>query len=221
MNGDNCDEIRILVAGDSMSLTRDVHFLHLQKDPCLQSDTCKIVANVVTDQEVVTKCRECLPDVVLMVIRNMSCFQKETIRAMKSEHSNLRILILSNKDQVLIQAMRMGVCAYYLRPMTSAKLLDLVERIRKGESALPGPLLKKILMEYKKKDGSKWMNMKLTQRELEILRLIFAKKSTWEIARILQISKSTVSFHISKILKKFNCLNRHEAIEYAIRQHII
>jgi two-component system, NarL family, nitrate/nitrite response regulator NarL len=183
-------------------------------------DAHVVCAEVATAQEAVDRARAEAPDVCILGFA-----VRESVRAAReiaARRPSPRIVILSDSesDDDFLAAVRAGATAYLPKEAEPIELRMAVERVLRGEAALPGRLAMRLIEEFRAPGRTRMRlegrrEVDLTRREGEILALMRAGKSTSEIAYLLSISPVTVRRHVSAIVKKLEATGRDEAVEVA------
>ena len=151
----------------------------------------------------------------------------EATRRIKREMPYVKVFMLtvSDSDENLFEAIKSGAQGYLTKDLTARQLFDVLEGVVTGEAAFCGVIAAKILREFEKTsrgtDGELEATERLTEREIEVLRLVVEGRSNQEIAQGLVISESTVKNHLRNILGKLHLQNRIQAAVYAVRQGLV
>lgn len=148
---------------------------------------------------------------------------EEAIRVISATVPSARILVLTSfaTDDRVFTAVRSGASGYLLKDSGPSELVSAIRHVYRGESWVDPAVAGKLLSEFRQSGGradtNATANDELTERELEVLRLIAAGHSNREIADRLYISEATVQTHVSNILGKLHLKNRSQATVYALR----
>lgn len=213
------DKIRVLLVDDHQLFRRGVRSI-LEEDPQIE-----IVGEAEDGLIALEKARETMPDVILMDINMPRCNGLEATKKIKTEMPYVKILTLtvSEAEESLFDAVKQGTQGYLLKNVDPPQLLDSVRKVARGEAVIPGYLAVKILSEFAKPEKVEPSPAvePLSQRELDVLRLLSTGASNKEIAAKLFISENTVRNHIRNILDKLHLSNRVQAAAYAVRQGIV
>jgi DNA-binding NarL/FixJ family response regulator len=162
------------------------------------------------------------PDLVIMDIKMPVMDGIEALRQIKSISPDTKVIMLtvSEDEANLVDAVRAGADGYLLKHLNAKDFLDMVNGLERGEAALTRSLTARLLklMATLEPEGERTL---LSEREIEILRLVAAGKSNRLIAEQLLISENTVKYHLKNILQKLGVSNRTEAVTWAIQRGIL
>jgi DNA-binding NarL/FixJ family response regulator len=181
--------------------------------------------------EAVEKAAESLPDVVLMDIRMPRSSGIEACRALKDVVPSAKIVILtiSDEEEDLFEAIRAGASGYLLKDIPLDEVAEAVRSVHGGQSLINPSMAGKLLTEFAtlaKRDSAEDRTEhvaapKLTEREMEVLKLVARGMNNRDIAKELFISENTVKNHVRNILEKLQIHSRMEAVMIAVRQKLI
>lgn len=165
--------------------------------------------------EAVNKALELKPDVILMDILMPHCSGLEATVAIKERLPSARVLILtiSEKEEDLFQALRLGAQGYLLKGASIPEVVDAVRTVAADEVMLSPHMVTRLVAELREKANGPT----LSARETEILQLLGDGLTNTEIAQRLFISESTVRTYLHRLLDKLHLKNRAEAVAYAAR----
>ena len=213
------EQIRVLVVDDH-ELFRQGVCMTLQK-----SGVIDVVADAENGRIAIQKCGELLPDVILMDINMPICDGLEATREIKRQYPYTKILILtvSDSEEMLFDAIKSGASGYVLKNASPTTVEESVKRVYSGEPVIPGNLAMQIISEFSK-SVEKVVQQQvdaLTEREIEVLRLLSTGASNRDIAHVLYISENTVRNHVRNILEKLHLSNRVQAAAYAIKEGFV
>jgi len=180
--------------------------------------------------EAVEKAAESLPDVVLMDIRMPRSSGIEACRAMKEAAPSAKIVILtiSDEEEDLFEAIRAGASGYLLKDIPLDEVADTVRAVHGGQSLINPSMAGKLLTEFAalaRRDGEERVQEvpapRLTEREMQVLKLVARGMNNRDIAKELFISENTVKNHVRNILEKLQIHSRMEAVMVAVREKLI
>jgi NarL family two-component system response regulator LiaR len=160
------------------------------------------------------------PDVILMDLEMPGIGGIEAIERIVQSNPEARILVLTSfaADDKVFPAIKAGASGYLLKDTGPEDLIEAIEQVYRGESSLHPTIARKLLTEVSQPPSGRQTTDPLTERELEVLRLIAKGKSNQEIADELVISEATVRTHVSNILGKLHLASRTQAALYALRE---
>ena len=163
---------------------------------------------------------ELSPDVVLMDLMMPEMNGIECIKQIKAQHADARILVLTNfaGEDMIFPAIKAGAMGYHLKDSSPEALIEAIRQVSRGVASLHPSIAKKLLDELNHAEKQHLPEESLTQREVEILRLIAQGLENREIAEKLVISEATVRTHVSNILGKLHLASRTQAALYALRE---
>jgi DNA-binding NarL/FixJ family response regulator len=183
-----------------------------------------VVGQAANGDEAIELTRRLKPELVLMDVGMSPCNGLEATRAIKAEHPDVKVVIVtvSEDEQDLFEAIKSGAEGYLLKGMSEEELGATLTRLSAGEPALSPHLAVKILDEFARMARAPAgkparVEEELTDREREVLRLVAGGETNREIASELFISENTVNFHMKNIFGKLHLKNRAHAAAFAIR----
>jgi NarL family two-component system response regulator LiaR len=210
--------ITTLIVDDQPVVRQGVRaFLEAQPD-------IDVVAEASSGAEAVALAVEYAPDVVLMDLIMPGMDGVEATRRVKEACPQTRIVILTSfhDDEHVLPAVMAGATSYLLKDVSPAELVDAVRKAMRGEAALH-PSIASMLMRglRDKRKSERQIKHDLSDRELEVLRLLAEGLSNSVIATQLFISEKTVKSHVSSILNKLDLTDRTQAAVYAWREGLM
>jgi len=216
------DAIRVLIADDQALFRRGLHVV------LGTEDGIEVVAEAENGEEAVEKARELAPDVVLMDVRMPKLNGIEAARQIRAEEPSTKILMLtvSDEEDDLYEAIKAGANGYLLKEISVEEVAESIRAVVQGQSLLSPSMASKLLTEFnamvkRAEDKQQFSGPVLTNRELEVLRLVAKGMSNREIATDLYISENTVKNHVRNILEKLHLHNRMEAVIYAVKERLL
>ncbi len=218
------DPIRALIVDDHALFRRGLEMV------LAAEDDIELVGEASDGAEAVQKAGESLPDVVLMDIRMPKSSGIEACRAMKevAPSSKIVMLTISDEEEDLFEAIRAGASGYLLKDIPLDEVADVVRAVHGGQSLINPSMAAKLLTEFaalNKRDQEERAEQvpppKLTDREMQVLKLVAKGMNNRDIARELFISENTVKNHVRNILEKLQIHSRMEAVMIAVREKLI
>jgi DNA-binding NarL/FixJ family response regulator len=215
------DAIRVLVADDHALYRRGLEMV-LSAEPDIE-----IVGEAGDGAEAIARAEELLPDVVLMDIRMPRRSGIEACTAIKEVVPSTKIVILtiSDEESDLFRAVRAGANGYLLKDVPGEEIADGIRAVYGGQSLISPSMAGALLSEFASlSQGDNRPHVpapRLTDRELQVLRLMARGMGNRDIASELFISDNTVKNHVRNILEKLQLHSRMEAVVYAVREKIL
>ena len=210
--------ITILLVDDHKVVRQGVRaFLDLQPD-------LSVVAEAGNGEEAVVQAQEHAPDVVLMDLIMPGMDGVEATRQVKQVSPRSQVIVLTSyhQDEHIFPAIRAGALSYLLKDVEPLELADAVRKAADGEAVLHPRVAARVVQEI---HGSRKDELnpftELSERELDVLKLIADGQSNNNIAESLFISPKTVKSHVSNILGKLHLGDRTQAAVYAWREGVV
>ena len=183
----------------------------------LQSDF-EVVGEAGDGQEALSLISKTQPDVVLMDLKMPRLDGVEATRQIKADHPQVNILILTtfDDDEYVFEGLRSGALGYMLKDAPSEKLVEAIRAAARGESFLQPSVAAKVVAEFSRLaerpvDPSRDLIEPLSERELDVLRLLAHGSTNRQIAESLVIAEGTVKNHVTSILGKLGVEDRTQA----------
>jgi NarL family two-component system response regulator LiaR len=183
-------------------------------------DEFEFVGEAGNGREALQLCPSCKPDVVLMDLLMPEMNGAEATREIRRLCPHVQVVVLTSfREETLVEeALKAGAIGYLLKDVTADELADAIRAAVKGKPTL-SPEATQALIHASMKTTSSVPD--LTDREMEVLRLMVSGDSNPEIAKRLVVSLSTVKFHVSSILSKLDVGSRTEAVSLALREQLL
>jgi DNA-binding NarL/FixJ family response regulator len=188
----------------------------------------RVVAEASDGAEAVERATELMPDVVLMDVRMPRRSGIEAAGQIKDAlpHAKILMLTISDEEADLYDAIKAGASGYLLKEIPIEEVADAIRSVWAGQSRISPSMASKLLTEFaamsKATDERPQMPApKLTDREMEVLKLVAQGLNNRDIAKELFISENTVKNHIRNILEKLHLHSRMEAVVYAVREKLL
>lgn len=210
------DKIRVLIADDHLIVRKGIQFL------LSTEDDIDVIGEVADGVEAVAQAQLLKPDVILMDLVMPEIDGIEATRQITAKQSGTRVLVLTSfaADDKVFPAIKAGALGYLLKDSSPDDLVQAIHRVHRGEPSLEASIARKVLIEMASGPKKPLSADPLSERELEILRLIARGCSNKEIAEQLVIADITVRTHVSNILGKLHLASRTQAALYAVREGI-
>jgi len=207
------DIIKVLIADDQRLMREGLATL------LALADDIDIVAQAGDGAEAIELAQARRPDVILMDIQMPRVNGVEATRTIRSILPATQIIILTtfDNDEYLLEGLRAGACGYLLKDMPSEQLADAIRSAAKGQSPI-GPEMARKLVNLVTQNPIVPLSPtagELSEREIEVLRLIADGLSNKEIAEKLFIAEGTAKNHVSNILSKLEARDRAQAVARA------
>jgi two-component system NarL family response regulator len=213
------EPIRVLIADDHALFRRGLNMV-------LESEAgIEVVAEAEDGEDAVAKAEEFAPDVVLMDVRMPRLSGIEATRKIRDIIPTARILMLtvSDEEEDLYEAVKAGANGYLLKEISIEEVADAIRQVTTGQSLISPSMASKLLTEFNtlaKRAEEQFPPPRLTDRELEVLKLVAKGMSNRDVADHLYISENTVKNHVRSILEKLHLHSRMEAVVYAVREKL-
>ena len=214
--------IRVLVVDDHALFRRGLEMV-LQ-----QEDDIELVGEASDGAEAVERAQDVMPDVVLMDVRMPRRSGIEAARQIKDlvPHAKIVMLTISDDEADLYDAIKAGASGYLLKEIPIDEVADAIRSVWHGQSRISPSMASKLLNEVatmvKRADEKQQLpTPRLTDREMEVLKLVAKGHNNRDIAKELYISENTVKNHIRNILEKLHLHSRMEAVVYAVREKLL
>lgn len=210
------EPISIIIVDDHEVVRKGIHgYLDTLPD-------FKVVGEGCSGDEAIQLVTELIPDVVLMDLIMPGRDGLETTREIRKISPRTQVVVLTSfhEDVHIFPALKAGAIAYILKDMRMDKLAEALKRAIRGEVTLH-PLVAARVLESLEKSNKDEVNTDLTERELEVLKLIANGLTNCQIAEKLTISGNTVKGHVGNILSKLHLADRTQVAVYAWQEGIV
>ena len=180
-------------------------------------DDVEVVGEAGNGAEAVEQAARLVPDVVLMDLVMPELDGVEATRRIRAESPTTKVIVLTSfdADEQVFPAIKAGAAGYLLKDVRPAELAEAIRKASRGEALLAPSVAAKLMQEVA---GDRSPAAGLTERELEVLRLIARDHLVRQPARELVVSEKTVKTHVSNILAKLHLSDRTQAALYAVRE---
>ena len=183
-----------------------------------------VIGEAASGEEAIRFVAEHIPDVVLMDLIMPGLDGVETTREIKkiSPRSQIVVLTSFHDDALVFPALKAGAIAYILKDMKMEKLVEALRRAIKGEVTLHPLIATRVLQNLRgENSGEQSFYADLTERELDVLKLIAKGMTNSQISEELTITENTVKGHVSNILSKLHLADRTQVAVYAWQKGIV
>jgi len=215
---ESMEPITVMIVDDHEMVQRGAcSYLEAQSD-------ISVVAQASSGQEAVRLAQEFVPNVVLMDLVMPGMDGVEATRKVKNVSPRTQIIILTSfhQDEYIFPALQAGAISFLLKDVKSSELLEAIRRAARGEATLHPRIAARVIKTFRSLDPEEATPFTtLTEREMEVLKLIAKGSSNEKIAEQLVISVGTVKGHVSNILSKLHLVDRTQAAAYAWQEGIV
>jgi DNA-binding NarL/FixJ family response regulator len=216
------EAIKVLIVDDHALFRRGLQMV-------LEGETdIDVVGEASDGQEAAKKAEDTAPDVVLMDVRMPKRSGIEATRVIKDVLPSTKILMLTISDEEadLYEAIKAGASGYLLKEISIDEVANAVRSVNQGQSLISPSMASKLLSEFatmvKRRDERTQMpGPRLTERELQVLKLVAKGLNNKDIGDSLFISENTVKNHVRNILEKLHLHSRMEAVVYAVKEKLL
>ncbi|WP_460201079.1 response regulator transcription factor [Scytonema sp. NUACC21] len=200
--------IRVLIADDHAIVRQGLATI-INRDPEMT-----VIAQAEDGQQAIDLFREHQPDVTLMDLRMPQVGGVEAIAAICAEFKPARIIVLTtyDSDEDIYRGLHAGAKGYLLKDAKPNELLNAIRTVHCAQQYIPPDVGAKLVQ--------RMSHPELSERELEVLRLMTRGMSNLDISTALNISESTVKSHVNRILSKLGVTGRTQAVIVAVKRGI-
>lgn len=209
--------IRILITDDHAVVREGLSsFISLELD-------MEIVAEASDGIEAVEKALLLEPDIILMDIVMPQQTGIEALQQLKEAGNPAKVIVLTSfaEYEQIYLAIKAGAMGYLLKDSTPEQLVQAIRDVYQGQTSLSPVIARMLIDEIKKESELPLSEDPLTDREVQVLKLVAQGHTNRDIAERLVVSEGTVGTHISNILEKLHLANRTQAALYALRRGLV
>jgi NarL family two-component system response regulator LiaR len=207
--------IRILLADDHALFRQGLRSL-LEAEPDF-----RVIGEARDGREALRHALEARPDIILMDIQMPGLDGVQATQEILREWPQAKVIMLTmyRQDAYVFEAVKTGARGYLLKDADAKELLEAIRRVQAGEVLLDAELAEQIIQDFKRKhEATPRPHAELSEREVQILRLVAQGYTNLEIASELSLSEKTVRNRLSDIFQKLHLNNRTQAALYALRE---
>ncbi len=211
------EPITVLIVDDHQVVRQGLRdFLELH-------DTIRVVGEASNGSAGVQQVQTLLPDVVLMDLMMAEMDGITATRRIRQISPRTQVIVLTSfvDDNSIFPAIQAGAISYLLKDVSPEDLAQAIIAAHRNEGTLHPAVAARMMQEMHRAPVASPSGEHLTERELDVLRLIAQGKSNREIADLLVISEKTVKTHVSNVLSKLHLADRTQAAIYALRQRLV
>jgi DNA-binding NarL/FixJ family response regulator len=199
--------IRVLLAEDQTLMRQGLRtILELEEG-------FEVVGEATSGREAVARVNSLRPDIVLMDVQMPELDGVAATAQITAQAPATRVIILTTfeREEYVLEGIKAGAKGHLLKEIPADELLETIRRVHAGESVIQPRLATRLIAEFSRRGGAAPAYEALTERELDVLRLLAAGRSNKEIGRELGLAEGTVKNHVSTILDKLQAANRTQA----------
>ena len=216
------EPIRVLIVDDHALFRRGLQMV-LESEPDIE-----VVGEASDGHEALEQAEQTTPDVVLMDVRMPRLSGIEATGVLKDTMPSARIIMLTISDEEtdLYEAIKAGASGYLLKEISIEEVAGAVRNVHQGQSMISPAMASKLITEFAsmvrgREERTSVPAPRLTERELQVLKLVARGKNNRDIGADLFISENTVKNHVRNILDKLHLHSRMEAVVYAVREKLL
>ena len=216
--------IKVVIA-DDVALFRNAMKTIIEQDKEIS-----VVACVGNGEEAVEACEMHVPDVILMDIKMPIMNGIEATKIIKKKNSQIKVLILTTfyENENISDAFEFGADGYVLKDIDQTELVSVIKNVAKGLNVFQSNIFENVRKQYNSKkslenagNNSRKNTFGLTQKELQLIKLITEGKKNKEIAEQIFITEGSIKNMSSKILKKLNLADRTQLAIFAVKNNLV
>jgi NarL family two-component system response regulator LiaR len=183
----------------------------------------EVVGEASNGQEGIRLAQEYKPDVVLMDLVMEGMDGIETTKRLLQIHPDCKVIVLTSflDDEKMYPVLEAGAFSYLLKTSRASEIAQAIRSAAKGQSVLESQVASKLMNRFRQPKPAAAPHEELTEREMEVLKLIAAGKSNQEVADELFIGIKTVKFHVTNVLAKLGVEDRTQAAIYAFKHGLV
>jgi two-component system response regulator NreC len=209
--------LRILLADDHGVLRAGLRAL------LNAEDDLEVIGEAADGDQVLQLARRLKPDLVLMDISMPGTGGLEATRQLLAELPEAKVLLLTvHDDQGLLQeAIRSGASGYILKRAAESELINAIHAVVRGDIYIHPSMTRALFEEQQKTTSNKAIEVTLTHREIEVLKLIAQGHTNRQVGEMLNLSMRTVESHRANLMAKLGISSRVELVRYALKHSLL
>jgi DNA-binding NarL/FixJ family response regulator len=209
-------KLRVLLADDQNIVRSGTHALLDTIDDVV------VVGEAANGEEAAALAAKLQPDIVLMDLVMPVCDGVQATRRITTAHPGIHVIVMTSfgSDDKVLAAVRAGALGYLLKDADPESLTQAIRQVAEGGAWLPPELTRRVLNEFSNPEPSSALPDPLTDRELQVLRLLAEGHTNAQMAEAMFVSEVTIRTHVSHITDKLGVENRVQAALYALRTGI-
>ena len=186
------------------------------------ADDLEVVGQAGTGTDAVRLVRQLRPNVALMDLIMPDMDGVEAIRKIQQSAPETRVIALTSyvSEDLVVQAMQAGAIGYLLKDIGAMRLADAIRAAHAGQSIL-APHAARAVIQHSASRQAVPRRQDLTEREIDVLRLMVRGQTNAQIANALSLSRATINFHVSSILGKLDARTRTKAVAVALHDRLV
>lgn len=211
------ETIRILVADDHLIVREGVSSM------LNEEEDFDVIAQAQDGADAVQKARELQPDVAILDLQMPELNGGQAMQIIRTESPNTKFVVLTmyDSDEYILMGLEAGADAFLLKDTPRDTLFQAVRAVHRGEQLFQSRVASKVATRFVQLSRQARDTTTLSERELEVLKLVAQGASNKKIASQLSISERTAKKHITSILQKLDVCSRAEALAKALQQGIV
>jgi DNA-binding NarL/FixJ family response regulator len=209
--------IQVLIVDDHTMVRRGLKIL-LEQFPGI-----KVVGEAANGLQAIEYVSRLRPDIVLMDLAMPVMNGIEAIQRIIALHPDQHIIVLtaSSDGETFVQAIQAGVLGYVVKDLDPEELVRAIRNVHQGRPEFDSRFVREVIRRARMEDFSSQLPGQLSEKEVEILRMLTHGMTDQEIARELVVTDVTIRTHISRILRKLGLENRVQAVLYSLRSGLV
>ncbi|MGG1662088.1 response regulator [Brevibacillus sp. NRS-1366] len=208
------NEIRVFIADDHNIVREGLQLL-------FSTSKFQVIGEASDGETALRKILADRPDVAIIDLNMPEMDGIEVTKRIKEKDSSIKVIILTiyTEEKFLVESLQAGADGYVLKTINKSELFHGIEQVTTGQKYVDANLMQRAFFQVIK--GEQKKDLFLTERELDVLKLMARGKTNKEISTDLYIGSETVKEYVTTIMKKLDSKNRTDAVAKAIRNQII